>query len=114
MSPPPSVNAQCDNTSGEKPTPNQVTYYLRNLGVQGIFDQISGIIVGKPQAEVYYEEYKAVYKKVLKEFHQEYLPVLYNVNVGHAGPIGILPLGTNVQVDFTHKIIIIAETVTQS
>lgn len=101
-------------TSEKKPTPNQVTYYLRNLGVQGIFDQISGIIVGKPQAEVYYEEYKAVYKKVLKEFHQEYLPVLYNVNVGHAAPIGILPLGTNVQVDFTHKKITIAETVTQS
>ncbi len=51
-------------TSEERPSPNLTTYYLRILGVQGIFGQIGGIIVGKPQDEVYYEEYKEVYRKV--------------------------------------------------
>lgn len=90
-------------TSEEKPSPELITYYLRNLGAQGIFNVVKGIIVGKPQEEKYYEEYKDVYIKVLKEFNREDLPVLYNVNIGHANPIGILPLGTDVRIDFTNK-----------
>lgn len=90
-------------TSEDKPNPNLVTWYLRNLGAQGIFDVIKGIIIGKPQDEKYYEEYKEVYKKVMKEFHHEDLPILYNVNIGHAYPTGILPLGTNVEINYDTK-----------
>lgn len=43
-------------TSEDRPNPIYITYYLRNLGALGIFDEIKGIIVGKPQAEQYYEE----------------------------------------------------------
>ena len=100
-------------TSEDKPSPELVTYYLRNLGAQGIFDVIKGIVVGKPQEEKYYEEYKAVYKKVLNEFKKENLPVLYNVNIGHAFPIGILPLGTDVHVDFISKKIFLVESPTK-
>ena len=100
-------------TSEEKPSPDLVTYYLRNLGAQGIFDVIKGIIIGKPQEEKYYEEYKEVFRKVLKEFGKEELPVLYNINIGHAFPIGILPLGTDVQVDFTSKKISLVESPTK-
>ena len=100
-------------TSEEKPSPALVTYYLRNLGAQGIFDVIKGIIIGKPQEEKYYEDYKEVFRKVLKEFAKEELPVLYNVNIGHAFPIGILPLGTDVQVDFTNKKISLVESPTK-
>lgn len=100
-------------TSEEKPSPNLVTYYLRNLGAQGIFDVIEGIVVGKPQDEKYYEEYKDVYKKVLEEFHREDLPVLYNVNIGHAYPTGILPLGTEVQIDFVIKKLTLLESLTR-
>ena len=101
-------------TSEEKPSPNLVTYYLRNLGAQGIFDVIEGIVVGKPQDEKYYEEYKAVYKKVLEEFHREDLPVLYNVNIGYAYPMGILPLGTEVQIDFVIKKLTLLESPTRN
>ncbi|MBE6063397.1 MAG: LD-carboxypeptidase [Clostridium butyricum] len=101
-------------TSEEKPSPDLVTYYLRNLGAQGIFNVIKGIIVGKPQAEKYYDEYKEVYKKVMKEFNCENLPILYNINIGHAYPTGILPLGTDVQVDFDNKKILLIETPTKN
>ena len=100
-------------TSEEKPSPDLITFYLRNLGAQGIFDVIKGIIVGKPQDEKYYEEYKEVYKKVLKEFNKEELPVLYNVNIGHSSPIGILPFGTDIQIDFTNKKICLLESPTK-
>ena len=99
-------------TSEDRPNPIYITYYLRNLGALGIFDEIKGIIVGKPQAEQYYEEYKEVYKKVLKEFNKETLPVLYNANIGHSEPIGIFPLGTEVEVDFDKKKIYLKESPT--
>ena len=101
-------------TSDEKPTPDQLKYFMRNFGAQGIFDVIKGILVGKPAGETYYEEYKDVIKKMLKENHAENLPVLYNINVGHAAPIGILPLGTKVKVDFNNKRIFLVESATEA
>ena len=100
-------------TSEEKPSPDIVTYYLRNLGAQGIFNVIKGIIVGKPQDEKYYEEYKDVYRKVMKEFNCEKLPILYNINIGHAYPTGIIPLGVEVQIDFNNKKITLVESATK-
>ena len=96
-------------TSEDKPSLDYLKCYLMNLGAQGIFDVVKGIIVGKPKDEKYYEEYKEVYKKVLKDFNKENLPVLYNINFGHAIPIGILPIGTDVEVDFDNKSITLVE-----
>ena len=80
--------------------PDFIEYYLRNLIAQGIIDEISGIIVGKPQNETYYEEYKEVYMKLIsEEAHRPDLPILYNVNFGHTAPMCILPFGLKVKID---------------
>ena len=100
-------------TSEEKPSPDLITFYLRNLGAQGIFNVIKGILVGKPQDEKYYEEYKKVFITVMKEFNCEDLPILYNVNIGHAYPTGVLPLGTDIQIDFDNKKIHLVESPTK-
>lgn len=92
-------------TSEDKPSPDYLKYWLRNLGAQGILQRINGILVGKPQDEKFYEEYKEIYLKVLHEFRCEHLPVLYNVNIGHAVPIGILPLGIEYEIDLDQKTI---------
>lgn len=99
-------------TSEEKMPPNYLLYYLRNLGVQGILNNINGIIVGKPIGETYYEEYKEIYLKVLKEFDCEDLPIIYNVNIGHAFGTGLLPLGINYEIDLDAKTIIFLESAT--
>ena len=99
-------------TSEDCPSPDYVTWYLRNLGAQEIFDVIKGIIVGKPHHEKYYDEYKEVIKKVLKEYNKELLPVLYNVNIGHSDPVGLLPLGSKIKIDYTNKKIILVESAT--
>lgn len=99
-------------TSEEKVAPNYLKYYLRNMGAQGIFDVIKGIVVGKPQDEKYYEEYKDVYRTVMKEYHQETLPILYNVNVGHAYGTGIMPFGIETEVDLERKTIRLLESAT--
>ena len=100
-------------TSEEKPTPNLISFYLRNLGAQGILNVAKGMIIGKPQDETYYEEYKEVYKKILKEFHREDMPVLYNVNFGHSAPIGIIPYGIACELDVEHKQIKLLESVVE-
>lgn len=97
-------------TSEEELAPNILCYYLRNLVAQGIVSNLSGIIVGKPKNETYYNEYKQVYKDVIgKEAHMPNLPILYNVNFGHASPICVLPIGINVEVNLNNKIIVFKE-----
>ena len=92
-------------TSEEKPKPDLLLYYLRNFGAQGILQLIKGIIVGKPLDETYYEEYKDVYQKIIKEFNCEALGIIYNVNIGHACRTGVLPLGIEYEIDLDKKII---------
>jgi muramoyltetrapeptide carboxypeptidase LdcA involved in peptidoglycan recycling len=101
-------------TCEEKPSPDILIRYLRNLGVQGIFDEISGIIVGKPYEEEYYEEYKNMFKTAMKEFNKIDLPIIYNINIGHAYPTGIIPLGTTIKVDLDSKKIFLEESPTKS
>ena len=100
-------------TSEEKPNVNLLTFYLRNLGAQGILNVAKGIIVGKPQAEEFYEEYKEVYRKILKEFKREDMPVLYNVNFGHSSPIGIIPYGIECELDVDNKKITLLESIVE-
>ena len=100
-------------TSEDKPSPSEVTGYLKDLGNLGIYDVINGIIVGKPQDEAYYEEYKEVFKYVMREFNKEDLPIIYNVNIGHAFPTGILPLGTEIKIDLDNKRIFLTESPTK-
>ena len=47
------------------------------------------------QDEVYYEEYKAVYQEKIGSR----LPILYNVNFGHAYPRTVLAIGQQAVVD---------------
>lgn len=72
---------------------------LRSLSVMDIFDRINGIIIGRPQSGVYYEEYKAAWQKILKEAGREDMPVLYNMSFGHNEPKFILPYGLHAKLD---------------
>lgn len=87
-------------TCEEKPVPELVEKELLALKEKGVFEAVNGIIVGKPQDETWYEEYKEVYKKVIDK---EELPVVYNVNFGHALPRCALPIGQRVTVDMKQK-----------
>ncbi len=97
-------------TSMDCPSPAYLSYYLRGLGAQGILETIQGMIVGKPCRNRYYEEYKTVFLKILKEFGREDMPVLYNVNFGHCPPIGIIPYGIQCELDATARTIKLCES----
>ena len=83
-----------------KPPPELVEKELCALKEKGVFDVINGILVGKPQDETYYEEYKAVYRKVIDNKN---LPIVYNVNFGHAAPRCTLLYGAETKVDMNEK-----------
>ena len=80
-------------------TPDFFEDYLRALSMMGIFDKINGIIVGRPQDGVHYEDYKEIWRQILKEAGREDLPVLYNMNFGHNEPKFIVPYGLQAEVD---------------
>lgn len=90
-------------------------WYLRGLAAQGIFDEISGILVGKPACRSKYEAYKAVWKQVVgfEAGHPE-LPILYNLNFGHAEPIGVLPIGARCRLDAEQKTLTLLEPATEA
>lgn len=101
-------------TSEEKPSPDFVNRTFRNLAAQGILKSLKGIIVGKPQDEKYYEEYKTAILQVVASEEKLYdLPIFYNVNFGHAKPIGIIPYGINTELNCARKTITFLENATE-
>ena len=101
-------------TSEEDMSCEALTWILRNLAAQGIFDVISGILVGKPARRSKYEPYKEIYRKVVGfEAGRPDLPILYNVNFGHAEPIGVLPIGACCRLDADHRTLTLLEPATE-
>lgn len=89
-------------TSEEKPAPDLYRKMIRVLQDFGLFDVISGLLIGKPQDETYYDEYKTI---LLEEITNRNLPIVYNVNVGHATPRCIIPFGVFAKVDADQQVI---------
>lgn len=92
--------------SDEKVSPDNLEIMLNEFKSRGIFDVVSGVIVGKPIDEVYYDEYKDVFKRVFSDLET---PVLYNVNFGHSVPRCVIPYGIMASVDYDNKTINIVE-----
>lgn len=89
-------------TSEEQPTPEHFQKMIQTLERYGLFDVVSGVLVGKPQNETYYDEYKEI---LLEELGEKQLPIVYNINVGHATPRCIIPFGIEAQVDVDDQLI---------
>lgn len=95
-------------TSEVKVSSEVLRKMLTKLKEMGIFDEVNGIIFGKPQDEVYYEEYKQILIEVVDN---KKLPIVYNVNFGHATPRCVLPIGVKVRVDVLKQEIVFLEKV---
>jgi len=90
----------------EKPSPTYVERWLRNYGMQGVFEQISALLLGR--AMRYSDEEKKkldslILSVVAKEFNQTELPIVTNMDFGHTEPQFILPLGITAEVGCRNK-----------
>ena len=89
-------------SSEEKPPPEKFRKALGYLKDAGVFGAVSGVIVGKPLDEIYSEEYKQALTEVI---HQPNLPVVFNLNIGHAMPRCIIPFGVEAVVNVEKQVI---------
>ena len=89
-------------TSEEKPTPEKYRQALEFIKARGVFDAVSGVLVGKPMDECYAKEYKELLVSVIDNPN---LPILFNVNIGHATPRCIIPFGGDATVDADNQVI---------
>ena len=89
-------------SSEEKPTPDLYEKMLIALKEYGVFDVVSGVLVGKPMDETYADEYK---KLLVKTIDSPKLPILCNINIGHATPRCIIPFGVDARVDADRQVI---------
>ena len=83
-------------TSEEKPTPERYEKMLRVLKDYGVFDVVSGVLIGKPMDETYFDEYQ---KLLVSVIDKPELPILCNINIGHGTPRCIIPFGVEARVD---------------
>lgn len=84
--------------SEEVPPPATVDAYLTNLENLGVFDQVEGLVVARPfryppdQVERFWE---VVHERTARSA----IPVLGDVECGHADPMLTLPLGARARID---------------
>jgi muramoyltetrapeptide carboxypeptidase LdcA involved in peptidoglycan recycling len=93
-------------TSEDKPSVNQVKYFLRNYGAQGIFNKVNAILFGRARDYSDKEKQKLddTLKKVISfEFGRKDLPIVSNMDFGHTDPQIILPLGISAEINVSEK-----------
>ena len=77
-------------SSEEKMPPEKYRRALEYFKEKGVFDVVSGVLVGKPMDETYVEEYK---RHLIDVIGDPRLPVVCNINIGHAEPRCIIQIG---------------------
>ena len=83
-------------SSEERPSPEKYRAALMHLKNAGVLDAVNGLLIGKPQNEVYDKEYRAILQEVVDDPEK---PIVCNLPIGHALPRCILPFGVEAEVD---------------
>ena len=89
-------------TSEDRPPVQRVRRILRNYGMQGIFDQVSAVLFGRPRDYTDKEKVEVdhmILEVIKGEFGNERIPVVSNLDFGHTDPQFILPLGVKAEID---------------
>lgn len=97
-------------TSEETPHPDNLLYWLRNYGAQGILQKAKAILFAKPYQGKYYDEYKEIIRTIVNENKLYNIPIVYNMTFGHNQPMCIIPYGCLAEVDCENKTFSILES----
>ncbi|MDP6293699.1 MAG: LD-carboxypeptidase [Candidatus Woesearchaeota archaeon] len=100
-------------TSEEKPGPEQVKWMMRNYGMQGVYDRITGILVGRARDYSDAEKtqlYANLVDVVSVEFGRSDLPIVANMGFGHTDPQFVLPLGVKAEIDCAKRTLKLLES----
>ncbi len=99
-------------TSEEVPPPLAVKRWLRNYGLQGVFDRVAAVLFGR--ARGYSDAQKreldtALVQVIGEELGRPELPIVSNMDFGHTDPQFLLPLGVEAEVDTETQVIRLLE-----
>lgn len=83
-------------TSEGKTKPDEYKKMILRLKEEGIFNVISGLLIGKPMDNTYYDEYNKILVEVINDSD---LPILSNISIGHCTPRCIMPFGVLAKID---------------
>lgn len=93
-------------TSGETPDSGAVERFFSILGELGILDAIEGLVVGRPETPGGERADREAYRKRQREAvvrgvsgYVEDLPMVFDLDFGHAAPVLPLPLGARMEID---------------
>lgn len=89
-------------SSEEQPEPALYRKMVRQLKEFGVFEAVNGVLCGKPMDEKYFDEYRKI---IVEEINDPNLPIVVNINVGHATPRCIVPFGVPATVDTEKQVI---------
>lgn len=95
-------------TSEEKISPKEFEKMLIDLKNGGLFSSCNGVLVGKPEDNVNFEDYNKVIAKELQSLN---VPIMANINIGHSQPHTILPFGALISFDNNEKYIKIEQEI---
>lgn len=85
-------------TSEEKPSPEEVDGILMDYQNMGVFDQITGLLVGRPMG--YSDEEKQTLRERILERTCAYrFPIITDMDFGHTSPQLTLPIGCQARID---------------
>jgi len=85
-------------TSEEAPSPAHVDAYLTDLEHLGVFDAAAGLLVARPK-DYSADNRKLLWDVVERRTEAAGIPVLGNVEAGHADPMVTLPFGAMAELD---------------
>lgn len=89
-------------TSEELMPPEKYRRAVSALKERGVFDAVAGVLVGKPVDGRYEREYARILTETVANAE---VPIVCNVNIGHAQPRCILPFGVRATVDAGEQVI---------
>ena len=75
-----------------------VDAHLADLKLSGVFDQIKGMIVGRP-FQYTQDQAQSLRKKILERTEGYKFPILYGADIGHSDPQITVPLGVEARID---------------
>lgn len=98
-------------TSEEMMPPHLFLRILRNYAAQGVFQKISGLIMGRPFDNKFTEEYNQILLQVIRdEQGNDQLPIITEMDFGHTCPAFTLPYGVLAEIDCVKKSFSILES----
>jgi muramoyltetrapeptide carboxypeptidase LdcA involved in peptidoglycan recycling len=95
-------------TSEEQMTPIQFEKILEYFIDIKVLTNIKALIVGKPYDQKYFNEYRDILIKIGSKIE---LPIIYNVNFGHALPRAMIPYGVMGEIDLNKSELKIVEKI---